>query len=360
MRMNKLSIALGVSIFSLSTNVYAADLLAPPPPYKPLPDFHSTPGIPNLPWNTPRRLPEQFELPDSSPPGILQSGHGIADGIVMPDDISSTKLDSEEIYKKNAPSIMRIMTSWPSPVTEKDLPLISDEKPEDGSLSLREKASKSIKEGHPMTMTRGSNGSGVAIFKAKATKGVIMYYLTNCHVLHIDVPVEPQVIFNNNLVQYSNAHTIKILNQFENDMNELLTNTNPSAEVAQLVEARPDIDICVISVHDDSSNKLFHNGNPVIGIRPFNDLKVGENVYAIGNPAPGETLTWSLTNGIISALRDGQKIQTSAAITHGNSGGGLFDERGNLIGIVSSGYMETTQGFNFAIAADKIWRIYGR
>ena len=120
--MNKLSIALGVSIFSLSTNVYAADLLAPPPPYKPLPDFHSTPGIPNLPWNTPRRLPEQFELPDSSPPGILQSGHGIADGIVMPDDISSTKLDSEEIYKKNAPSIMRIMTSWPSPVTEKDLP----------------------------------------------------------------------------------------------------------------------------------------------------------------------------------------------------------------------------------------------
>jgi serine protease Do len=53
-------------------------------------------------------------------------------------------------------------------------------------------------------------------------------------------------------------------------------------------------------------------------------------------------------------------IQMSVAIYHGNSGGGLFDEYGNLIGIPTRGYMEITQGFNFAVAADKIWTRYGK
>ncbi|MDE6195637.1 MAG: trypsin-like peptidase domain-containing protein, partial [Erysipelotrichaceae bacterium] len=85
-------------------------------------------------------------------------------------------------------------------------------------------------------------------------------------------------------------------------------------------------------------------------------LSVGDKAYAIGNPL-GE-LGGTVTDGIISALDreltiDGQSmrlLQTSAAINPGNSGGGLFNDAGELIGIVnakSSG--SDIEGLGFAI-----------
>jgi S1-C subfamily serine protease len=345
-------VSLVVPLLWLATlvNGQAADLTGQGSPFKP-PEVLKT--VPDF----------TFKLPSPGPAGFLHPGHGIADGILIPSNINSIKLDPEQIYERMAPSVMRIMSSWNAPVTEKELPLISDESEEDGT-SLRTKASNSIKDGHPLIMVHEESGSGVTILKVEPTgSGTVMYYLTNCHVLGI-----PQTISNIDLTQYRKTHTIKIVNQFHNEINESSIRNKEKAnfhfefsDKAELVEAHPDIDLCVISHYDDGANLSFlGHGNPIAGIRPFTDLKVGEAVYAIGNPAPGATLTWSLTNGLISALRDEQKIQISAPITHGNSGGGLFDDRGNLIGIVSSGYVETTQGFNFAIAADKIWTIYGR
>ncbi len=89
------------------------------------------------------------------------------------------------------------------------------------------------------------------------------------------------------------------------------------------------------------------------------DLCVGEPVIAIGNPL-GE-LGGTVTSGIISALDrqitiDGQSmtlLQTDASVSPGNSGGGLFNSRGELIGIVnakSSG--ENAEGLGFAIPSD--------
>ncbi len=85
-------------------------------------------------------------------------------------------------------------------------------------------------------------------------------------------------------------------------------------------------------------------------------LSVGDKAYAIGNPL-GE-LGGTVTDGIISALDreltvDNQPmrlLQTSAAINPGNSGGGLFNDAGELIGIVnakSSG--SDIEGLGFAI-----------
>lgn len=85
-------------------------------------------------------------------------------------------------------------------------------------------------------------------------------------------------------------------------------------------------------------------------------LEVGDLAIAIGNPL-GE-LGGSVTSGIISALDremtiDGQTmtlLQTDAAVNPGNSGGGLFNANGDLIGIVnakSSG--ENVEGIGFAI-----------
>lgn len=93
---------------------------------------------------------------------------------------------------------------------------------------------------------------------------------------------------------------------------------------------------------------------PIAGIRPFSDLAVGEHVYAIGAPVGLER---TLSEGLLSGMRHqpGRNlVQTSAAISPGSSGGGLFDDRGNLIGITtlaSIGY----QNLNFAVAAGDYW-----
>ena len=85
-------------------------------------------------------------------------------------------------------------------------------------------------------------------------------------------------------------------------------------------------------------------------------LQVGEDAIVIGNPL-GQ-LGGTVTNGIISAKSrdvtiDGETmslLQTNAAVNPGNSGGGLFDRNGNLVGIInakSSG--SDVEGLGFAI-----------
>ena len=100
-------------------------------------------------------------------------------------------------------------------------------------------------------------------------------------------------------------------------------------------------------------------------------LRVGESVYAIGNPL-GE-LTFSLTGGIVSALsRNVQTeagtsmslIQTDCAINSGNSGGALFNTRGEVIGITNAKYSSSgmsseaeIDNIGFAIPINSVKRI---
>lgn len=88
-------------------------------------------------------------------------------------------------------------------------------------------------------------------------------------------------------------------------------------------------------------------------------LALGEEVIAIGNPL-GE-LGGTVTNGIISALEREVEVegitmtllQTNAAINAGNSGGGLFNMAGELIGVVNAKYSATgVEGLGFAIPID--------
>ena len=96
-------------------------------------------------------------------------------------------------------------------------------------------------------------------------------------------------------------------------------------------------------------------------------LNVGENVYAIGNPL-GE-LTFTFTGGYVSAkdrsvtMSDGtvmNMLQTDTAINNGNSGGPLFNEYGQVIGIVSaklsssSSSEASVEGLGFAIPINDV------
>lgn len=74
-------------------------------------------------------------------------------------------------------------------------------------------------------------------------------------------------------------------------------------------------------------------------------IQIGEDVFAIGNP---QGLESTLSKGIISSLRDNKKIiQTTTEITNGSSGGPLFNMKGKVIGITTSGFGEAN--LNFAI-----------
>ncbi len=97
-----------------------------------------------------------------------------------------------------------------------------------------------------------------------------------------------------------------------------------------------------------------------------NDLQVGQNVFAIGNPFG---LDWTLTKGIVSALdrslpnENGPDIrnliQTDAAINPGNSGGPLLDSAGRLIGINTAIYSPSgaSAGIGFAVPVDTVMRV---
>lgn len=104
-----------------------------------------------------------------------------------------------------------------------------------------------------------------------------------------------------------------------------------------------------------------------VSIGSVANLSVGSTVIAIGNPG-GEALSNTVTSGIVSCLernvaggnttRTVHYLQHSAAINSGNSGGGLFDVNGNLVGINTlkysgSAYSSSSyEGLGFAIPID--------
>ncbi|HET9663209.1 MAG TPA: trypsin-like peptidase domain-containing protein [Burkholderiales bacterium] len=88
-------------------------------------------------------------------------------------------------------------------------------------------------------------------------------------------------------------------------------------------------------------------------------LRVGQRVYAIGAP---EGLELTFTEGLVSSLREfenSQYIQTSAAISQGSSGGGLFDAEGRLIGITAF-FLQDGQNLNFAAPASWVSQLVAR
>ncbi|HYQ14115.1 MAG TPA: S1C family serine protease [Polyangiaceae bacterium] len=133
---------------------------------------------------------------------------------------------------------------------------------------------------------------------------------------------------------------------------KLVLKQNKQQWPASIVRADPANDRCVVTAQG-------LNAQPVAGVRAYDSLEVGEPAYTLGSPV-GLELT--LSSGIVSGRRDTEKrsyVQTTAPISPGSSGGGLFDAHGNLIGIttlVMVGREHLNQSLNFAIPADAFWK----
>lgn len=153
-------------------------------------------------------------------------------------------------------------------------------------------------------------------------------YVTSGAGSGVIISADGLIVTNNHVV--SGANTIKV------------TLTNGEEYTAELKGADSDSDIAVIKVNAENL--------PFALLGDSDKLVVGQEVMAVGNPL-GE-LGGTVTNGIVSALSrdvniDGTEmtlIQTNAAVNPGNSGGGLFNMYGELIGIVNAKSTSTSSG----------------
>lgn len=129
---------------------------------------------------------------------------------------------------------------------------------------------------------------------------------------------------------------------------------------AQFIGASPEHDLAVLRI-----------GVSLAGIMPVAigssaDLRVGQKVFAIGNPFGFD---YSLTTGVVSALNRTifseehgeirRLIQTDAAINPGNSGGPLLDSAGRLIGVNTAIFSPSGSfsGIGFAVPVDTVNRV---
>jgi len=129
---------------------------------------------------------------------------------------------------------------------------------------------------------------------------------------------------------------------------------------ATLVGAAPEYDLAVVRLTDRPGSLR------PIPVGSSRDLRIGQSVFAIGNPFG---LSRTLTSGIVSALdrtlptsqirEISGVIQTDAAINPGNSGGPLLDSAGRLIGVNTAILSESgaSAGVGFAIPVDLVNRI---
>ena len=130
---------------------------------------------------------------------------------------------------------------------------------------------------------------------------------------------------------------------------------------AFLVGADSATDLAVLRVNEGEKQLL-----PVT-VGSSSSIVVGSTAIAIGNPS-GEDLANTITQGIVSALersniysdntsRHVDYIQHDAAINSGNSGGGLFNYKGELIGINTLKANVSYEGLGFAIPIDSAYPI---
>ena len=180
-----------------------------------------------------------------------------------------------------------------------------------------------------VTGTSGTNFFGQPVQTASAGSGFVLtkdgYIVTNYHVV-------------------KDADTVRV------------TMYNGDEYDAKYVGGDEDYDIAVIKV-EAADLQPVTLGNS-------DNLNVGDHVLAVGNPL-GE-LTFSMSGGMVSCVNrainvDGtpfNMIQTDASINPGNSGGPLFNQYGEVVGIVSAKYSsyssESVEGLGFAIPINDV------
>ncbi|MBR2768541.1 MAG: trypsin-like peptidase domain-containing protein [Solobacterium sp.] len=235
--------------------------------------------------------------------------------------------------KNYMPEPTVIYQTVPAPTTTEAKPEESAQTPVQASVStektiqeVAESASKTVVEIQVENTTTSFGLFGGTYISQSAGSGVI-------------ISEDGYIITNNHVVEGAQKVTV--------------TTYDGTTYDAKVIGTDAKSDIGVIKVDATGLNAA------VIG--DSDALRVGDTAIVIGNPLG--TLGGTVTNGIISATdremtinnQSMTLIQTNAAINNGNSGGGLFDGSGNLVGIVNArdsgmtGSGSMIEGLGFAI-----------
>ena len=151
----------------------------------------------------------------------------------------------------------------------------------------------------------------------------------------------------------------------------ILTCAHVISGAANIIVTIDNVDYTAKLIGEDSESDIAVVKIDAAGLVPAvmadsDRLVVGEEVVAVGNPL-GE-LGGTVTNGIVSALNrnvvvedtEMTLIQTNASVSPGNSGGGLFNMAGELIGIVNAKSAdEDAEGLGFAIPVNTVLQVAG-
>jgi serine protease Do len=122
------------------------------------------------------------------------------------------------------------------------------------------------------------------------------------------------------------------------------------------VSVQPDADIAILKFIGLAKDKISAREN--LSLKE-GDLNYGQFVYTIGNP---HGIGISVSSGIVSCPNRSYNylpkvkefIQTDISINHGNSGGALFDEHDNVVGMITSTHGNVEWGLSMAIPAKYI------
>ena len=145
----------------------------------------------------------------------------------------------------------------------------------------------------------------------------------------------------------TNYHVVEDAHKGNYDINVMLY--DGTTYLATIVGFEESNDIAILKIDAEELNPAT--------LADSNEIKVGDTVYAVGNPL-GE-LEFSMSTGHISALdrvittEENESInmfQIDAAVNEGNSGGPLYNNKGEVIGIVAAKYASSgVEGLGFAI-----------
>lgn len=185
-----------------------------------------------------------------------------------------------------------------------------------------------------VTTSKQSNNTDLSKLFLKCKNAVFMVYTSN----NINISQGSGFFINSNGVAVSNYHV------FEGSFITkalVYTEDGKTYEIEKILEKNKADDYIIFKVKNPYNIKF-----PFVNIA-FLEPIIGEQVFAITNP---EGFEKTLSNGIISAFRENKKIiQTTTPITHGSSGGPLFNMRGEVIGITTKGMQDGSLYFSINI-----------
>lgn len=201
----------------------------------------------------------------------------------------------------------------------------------------------------PLTGANGDTVREAVIHKVQPGVVQIDVVSANQHALGSGVIIDGRgyIVTNNHVV--TNATSIQV------------TLADGSMLTAQTIGTDPADDLAVIKVTPPPA------GLSIVGLADSSQLRVGQEVLAIGSPlGNAETVTSGIVSALSRSISEGQNgptipdaIQTDAPINPGNSGGALVDLQGNLVGIPTLNAIDTefntpANGLGFAIPANRV------